>query len=146
MAFSFRLESVLEHRRYLEDLARQEFARKLGAQKECENQIKWLTDEHHRARGELLEKEAKGMPAKQFVLANEYVTVLRLTATRESARLPMLKKETETARRALMKATTDRKALESLKTAHRKHWEREQLLLEQKILDEAAVSSYLRKS
>ena len=146
MAFTFRLESVLEHRRYLEDLARQEFARKLGSQKECENQIEWLTNEHHKARAELFEKEAKGMPAKQFVLSNEYVTVLRLTATRESARLPMLKEETEVARQALLKASTNRKALESLRGAHKKRWEREQLLMEQKILDEAAVNSYLRKS
>jgi flagellar FliJ protein len=85
------------------------------------------------------------MPAPQFQLANEYATVLRLQALREQARLPMLRAAVEAARAKLIEAQRDRKVLEALRDRHRLRWEREQLKAEQKMIDEAAVSAYIRR-
>ena len=145
MAFRFRLQSVLDHRTHLEDLARHFFAAKLGAQKQCEQHIVWLETEHQRARDDMRLYEVEGMPAKEFVLANEYLTVLRLQSLRERSRLPMLRLETEKARAGLIEATRGRKVLESLKERDFAHWRSEQLKAEQRLLDEAAVGAFVRK-
>ncbi len=145
MGFRFRLQTVLEHRCHLEDEAKAAFARRLGAQRQAENHIAWLEDEHHRARSKLQNKQVAGMPAPEFIMQNEYVTVLRLQSLREQARLPMLRAETEHYRRLLVEATRERKVLEVLRDKHRARWEREQLLAEQRILDEAAVNTHVRR-
>lgn len=145
MAFKFRLQAVLEHREYLEDLARHEFASQLAKQQQCKVHIAWLEGEHARARAELQERELSGMQARDFVLANEYVTVLRLQAMREQARLPLLESNTNEARQKLVAAARERKTMEALKKKHRAAWEREQLLMEQRLLDEAAINAYYRR-
>lgn len=145
MAFRFRLQAVLQHREYLEEMARHEFAAELAKQNQCEQHIAWLEEEHTRAREVMEQREIKGMPAKDFILANEYATVLRLQAMREQARLPMLRAKTSQAREKLVEATRDKKAMESLKKKHRARWEQDQLRMEQKILDEAAVSAFARR-
>ena len=145
MAFRFRLQSVLDHRSHLEDLALHEFAAKLGSQTECERHVAWLEKEYTRARHELNQIEVKGMPAKEFVLANEYATVLRLQSMREQARLPMLEAETEKARQKLLVATRDRKALDNLRKRHLKRFEMQQIRAEGRLLDEAAVGAFVRR-
>ena len=135
----------MDHRVHLEDMARHAFAAKLGAQKQCEQHIAWLEGEHQRSRGEMKLYEVEGMQARDFVLANEYLTVLRLQSLREKARLPMLWAETEKARGLLIEATKNRKVLESLKERDLARWRSEQLKAEQKILDEAAVGAFTRK-
>lgn len=145
MAFVFRLQSVLEHRRHLEDKAFNVFALKLKAQQESERHIAWLGEELGRARRELAQREQEGMAAKDYILANEYVTVLRLQAMREQARLPMLQAQTEEARLKLVEATRQRKVMESLRDSHRAAYDREQLLAEQRLLDEVAVGAFARR-
>ncbi len=145
MGFVFRLETVLAHRRHLEDLALNELAKRLKAQQDCERQIAWMHEELIRARQELTEKESRGIRAQDYILANEYVTVIRLQAMREQSRLPVLRLETDQARARLIEATRARKVLETLKGHHRAQWEREQLALEQKLLDEVAVGRFARR-
>lgn len=145
MAFRFRLQSVLDHRSHLEDLALHAFAAKLGSQNECERHVAWLEKEHRRARQEINHLEVKGMPAREFVLANEYTTVLRLQSMREQARLPMLEADTEKARQKFLIATRDRKALDNLRKRHLKRFDMEQIKAEGRLLDEAAVGAFLRR-
>jgi flagellar FliJ protein len=145
VGFVFRLQTVLDHRRHLEDLALNELARCLKAQQDCEGQIAWMHEELRRARQELSEKEARGIRAQDYILANEYVTVIRLQAMREQSRLPLLRLNTDQARTLLLEATRARKVLESLQDRHRAQWERQQLVLEQKLLDEVAVGGFARR-
>ncbi|MFH1057671.1 MAG: flagellar export protein FliJ [Pseudomonadota bacterium] len=145
MAFVFRLQTVLDHRLHLADLAFNVFAQQQKRQQDCEVQIAWMQEELKRARLELAEREAKGIKAQDYILANEYVTVIRLQLMREQSRLPLLRLNTEKARLKLVEATRARKILETLKTRHREQWEREQLIAEQKLLDEVAVAGFLRR-
>lgn len=145
MAFKFRLQSVLDHRAHLEELALNAFALKIKAERECQEQIAWLESEHRRARAKITDMDVKGMSAAEFQLANEYATVLRLQAMREQARLPRLQAETHEARVKLMEARKDRLVLDTLKKRHRKKYDYEQLLAEQRLIDEAAVQGFLRR-
>jgi flagellar FliJ protein len=145
MAFAFRLQTVLDHRAHQEDLAFNVFAQRQKRQQDCELQIAWMQEELRRARLELAEREVRGIKAQDYILANEYVTVIRLQLMREQARLPLLRLETEKARLNLVEATRARKILETLKTRHREQWERDQLMAEQKLLDEVAVGGFLRR-
>ncbi len=145
MPFRFRLQSVLDHRQHLEDLAFNAFALKQRAQMDCEEQIAWMRAEMERAREELYRREERGMLAQEYVLANEYVTVLRLQVLRNQARLPQLKAETDAARQLLIEATRQRKVLEILRDRHRQEYEAEQRAQEQRVLDEVAVGSFVRR-
>ncbi|KMY68723.1 hypothetical protein AAU61_03680 [Desulfocarbo indianensis] len=145
MAFKFRLQSVLDHRAHLEELALHEFAVRIKAQRECQEQIAWLEAEHRRARARITDMDLAGMSAPEFQMANEYATVLRLQAMREQSRLPGLQAETDRARLKLMEARKNRLVLDTLKARHRRRYEYEQLQAEQRLIDEAAVSGFLRR-
>ena len=145
MAFHFRLQSVLEHRRHQQEVAMAAMAVRLKSQHECEQQIAWLENEFRSARTELTKRETKSMSAKDFVLANEYVTVLRLTALREQARLPGLKTETEKARLELVEAERKSRVLEKLRERHKAAYDQRELKMEQRLLDEVAVGAYARR-
>jgi flagellar FliJ protein len=145
MAFKFRLQSVLDHRTHLEELALNDFAVHIRAERECEEHIAWLENEHRRARAKITDMDVKGLSAPEFQLANEYATVLRLQALREQARLPRLKAETHQSRKKLMEARKNRLVLDTLKERHRRRYDYEQLMAEQRIIDEAAVAGFLRR-
>lgn len=144
MAFRFRLQSVLNHRLHLEDLAKNQLGVRVQARNQCEQRILWLREEMGRIRRDLAEREQKGMSANDFVLANEYVTVLRLQGLREQSRLPMLLSQEDEARAALLKAVQNRKAIEVLLKRDRDQYDQAQLAAEQALLDEVAVGAYVR--
>ena len=144
MAFKFRLQSVLNHRLYLEDMARSEMVLCIQAKRDCEDRILWLREEMLRIRRDMTEKEKNGINASSFILTNDYVTVLRLQALREEAKLPMINARVEEARLKLVKAVQNRKVLETLCDRDRGEYNRAQLAAEQNLLDEVAVGAYVR--
>ena len=146
MAFKFRLQSVLEHRQHLEELAKHEFARRLGALRQSQNHLAWLDQEHFQCRAEFNQRQAKGIATDELVLVNEYLTVLRLQAMRERARQNILTQDLDKARAKLVEATRDRKVLESLRTRDLELYQREQLMAEQRLMDEVAVGAHRRRS
>ncbi len=145
MAFRFRLQAVLDHRAYLAEAALAEYARRLNAQRQCQQQADWLEAEARQAFKGLRQRERRGMPAADFILANEYLTVLRLQATRQRARLPVLASAAEAARQKLVEATRDRKVLEILRERHHAAWLEADRRLETKLIDEAAVGAFVRR-
>ena len=72
--------------------------------------------------------------------------MLRLQLLREQNRLPILQAQAEEARLKLVEAAQNRKVLESLRQTHQADYDREQLLQEQRLLDEVAVGSFARRN
>jgi flagellar FliJ protein len=146
MAFKFRLQSVLNHRLHLEDIAKNELGMRVQARNQCEQRILWLREEMGRVRRELAQKEQQGMNANDFIQANEYVTVLRLQALREQSKLPALQSDEGEARSMLLKAVQNRKALEVLLRRDKEDYDYAAMAREQALLDEAAASVYMREA
>jgi flagellar FliJ protein len=145
MAFKFRLQPVLNQRLYMEDKTKAELGLRLQEQNQCEARISWLREEMLRIRRRMLAaQEEQGMDASSFILNNEYVTLLRLQALREEARLPMLIGQANQARAALVKAMQNRKALELLMERDKKEYEKALAVMERNLLDEVAVGAYAR--
>ncbi|MCB2188217.1 MAG: flagellar export protein FliJ [Deltaproteobacteria bacterium] len=145
MAFKFRLESVLDHRRHLEDVAQAQFLVELKVERECEAHIAWLDQEVRRARLQLTSREKDGISGREYAQAGDYILVLRLHARRERDRLMRLKLRTDRARKKLMEATRERKVLDILKSKHHQEYLRQERLAEQKFLDEVAVQGFVRR-
>jgi flagellar protein FliJ len=145
MPFRFRLQSVLEHRAHQKEMAMAKLAEQLGLQRKCREQIAWLRQESERARQELGLREGRGVSAREFILANDYLTVLRLHGLREEARLPGLVAQAQEARAELIEAQRDHRALEILREQHLSEYRREQMRQDQILLDEAAINSHARK-
>ena len=144
MAFKFRLQSVLNHRLHLEDIAKTEMAAQVQARNKCQQRIDWLQEEMKRYRQEMVEKEKRGMAAGEFIMANEYVTVLRLQIMREQSKIPLLDAQIEHARQKLVKAVQNRKAMEVLRSRDLEQYMQAQLKMEQNLLDEVAVGVFVR--
>ena len=121
-----------------------EFAEKVQKQNQITDQIAFLEKEHARAQREMQNSPAGGMQAKDYILANEYATVLRLQSLREQSKLPVLEIEVEVARQKLLEATRNRKVLEKLRETDLDRYNKDINKFEQKILDEAAVGAFAR--
>jgi flagellar FliJ protein len=145
MAFHFNLQSVLDHKTHLEELAQHDLAARQAVLTQCEERLAWLGEELKRAQAKLKKKDTKGVTANEFVMANEYSTVLRLQALAQKAKIPMLQADVEQARLKLVEATKERKALELLKEKHKARFLRQELLAEQRILDEVAITAFSRR-
>ncbi len=146
MAFRFRLQSVLEHRRHKEELAQAELAKRMKAEHDCLKQLEWISEEVTTRREQLAQRSAKGMPAHEYALAGDYATTLRIQQMRQASRLGLLNAETELARGKLVIATRDRKALDVLRERHLREYLDNERRLEQIALDEVAVRNYSRKN
>jgi flagellar FliJ protein len=145
MAFRFNLQSVLEHRNHLKEMAMAGLAQCLEELRKCREQVEWLQEESRRSRLDLDEREKKGLSAREFILANEYLTVLRLHALREEARLPQLKTMVAEARQQLVEAQRKCRALEILRDRQKEQYLQELARREQLLLDEAAINGYLHR-
>lgn len=146
MAFRFRLQSVLDHRKHLEEKAQGEMAARLQKQLACQRQLEWIAGEMTRNRQELARRGAQGISAQEFALAGDYATTLRLHQMRAGSQLELLKAETEIARQKLLAATRDRKAMDILRERHLQDYLAEERRQERIAMDEAAVRGFLGKA
>lgn len=143
--FVFRLETVLAHRRAIEEERAGELARATQAR---------LAQE--RAIGEIDERERASYEEQALLLASGDFTAMDLSGyvsfrqgletRREQARLALARaqREEDGARRLLVEARKEREALSRLKENQFKAWQAELDLAERKLMDELATQAFTR--
>lgn len=139
MAFRFKLQSVLDYRKILEDQARQELsaalARETAARQRTEQEESALVA----LQEDLAQKQVLGISVEELLLYEENIhhRTGRLSDCREE--LAELSQESETRRAALCHASREKKLLERLrekKVAEHRQWLHRQ---ETNLLDEIAI-------
>ena len=143
--FQFRFETLLRHRRMVEDERQRELAQLLRARMILTDQLtrmqQTIRDSKRDMTGSLAGRVDLGQVA-QFVNYSQHV---QSRGQQIVARLAQLEGEVEESRQRLLDATRQRKALELLRDRDHAEWRRTQDRREQEELDELATQAYVRR-
>lgn len=144
--YRFSLETVLTHRKHMEDALQKEFAK-------CKKEL--LLEEEKLARREkvimqnleaLQEKQKAGVMVSDIILYDRYIKQISIDRDRNIHRIIELKNQLRQKMSALVEAMKDRKILDRLKEKELETYRRELDRKEQILMSEIAVSGFnLRK-
>ena len=120
-AFTFRLQTVLEHKQRLEELTQLEHARAQAAQATEERSLAHLHDAEARGFTELERQRFDGrLDIEALQLGMTYLDALKIQITRQAQVVARVRKATEGKRELLIAAMQERKALERLREKQNK--------------------------
>jgi len=132
-AFAFRLEKLLNLRKFYEDEAKIELGRAVGVLADLENKITILASERVRAAA------AQFRPGNSAIEIQQYMYYLvRLDNTKERLlkEAAIAEMKVEEAREAFLEASRERKVLDKLKEKKQKEYHKMKLNEETKVLDD----------
>jgi flagellar FliJ protein len=144
--FKFKLESLLSHRQYIEDVLGKEFAvleKRLAQEKQVE---KHLQEKHTQLTEELKKHLQKPKPVSENRLYVTYIAYLSEQIGRQRHRVQMVEAEKREKKIALLKAVKKKKILERLKQTHADQYQRFNLKKEQEVSDEIGIQQYNHKT
>jgi flagellar FliJ protein len=143
--FSFRLDSILNYRKYLEQLARRELYIARNEYRDMEKTIEKWANERVETSKKWSEEGLKGVDVPRYQLYRAFLA--KLNHDLETARLSLEKAEQKVKERemGLKKKEGERKMLEILKDLHWKRYLEESEREEQKEVDELVLLRSERK-
>lgn len=144
-AFHFQYQSVLEHRRLVEDQRQRELAKHLCVRMILHDQLRAMQQTIRDSKQQLGEALVGRVDLDRIAGFARYSGQAAQRAQQIVARLAQLEKLIETARQHLLEATKQRKALELLRDKHHQRWLQEQQRRQQAELDDLATQRYLRE-
>lgn len=143
--FTFRYESLLQHRRNLEDQAQRQMAERVRTQMILTDQLRGMQTQitdSKRDLGDALVGKIDLSRVGEFTRYNADSTVRGRQLVK---RLAELETQVQAARQQLLGATQQRKALDLLRERDLKQWKIEQDRRETAELDELASQAYTRE-
>ena len=144
--YRFNLESLLNHRRYLEEVLQKELA-DLKIRLETEKDTLWaLRQKRRKTVLQLQENQTDGRPASEIKLYIDFVE--HLLKEMEAQRQKILEAERlfHLKRQELVAAMKERKILDRLKEKGLQAYEQEQLKKERNLMDEVAGRQFMPKA
>lgn len=144
--YQFKLEPLLNHRRFVEDIRQKTFADVEKKVAEAKHIEKCLEEEHLRRAEELKEKMQAPRPASENALYATYLTSLSKRIEEQRQQVQAAEKERDEKRSALLEAVKNRKTLERLKEVRTDQYEQIQLKKEQEFTDEIGIQQHNRKT
>ena len=142
--FQFRLQSLLQHRKYLEDNCQKSLAR---VQSELKSETRSLNALYSRKtvqQQKLQQIQATVHTAAQIQPHQAYLNCLDRDIDQLRQRIGKLKENVAGEHRKLMEAVKSRKLLERLKETERSRYHRKRLKKEQDMMNEVATHRYIR--
>jgi flagellar FliJ protein len=143
--FTFRYETLLRHRRTIEDRCQRELATRVRTRMILTDQLAGMQQDITRSKGDLgdaLVGRVDLSRVGEFTRFNAQATV---RGRQMVGRLAELEQQVESARQTLLQATRQRKALDVLRERDLAEWKREQARRETAELDEIAGQAYTRR-
>ena len=144
--YQFKLEPLLNHRRYQEEILQKELAdlkKRLQAE---QHQLRNLRTKKRRNVQLLAARQRKSRPASELKLYVDYIDHLTVELTVQAERVMEAQRRFDAKRRELMAAMKKRKVLEKLKEKGQRAYEQTQLKKERALLDDVAGHQYVLKS
>jgi flagellar FliJ protein len=142
MTEPFKMESVLRHRKHLEEAAQMAFAAALRRLNQARHTLDDLIRNQQAYQQELKRKMQANARADELVRYHRYLGRLDREIGSQTDIVEALEVEKEEKRAALLEALKDRKVLEKLKAHYLETEARGQWAQEQKLMNEAAVNRY----
>jgi len=144
--FRFRFETLLAHRRRIEDQRQRDLAKHLRTRMILVDQIRDMQETIRQSKQEMTDGLVGHVDLTRVGQFARYSGHAAARARQIVVRLASLEKQIEQARQALVEATRQRKALEKLREKHEAQWQYEQNRRETNELDELAVTRYARQA
>jgi len=144
--YNFKLEPLLNHRRFVEDVRQKAFTDVQKKVSESRHIAKCLEEEHVRQAEELKKKMQDPQPASENVLYATYLTSLSNRIDEQRQRVQAAEKERDEKKSALLEAVKNRKTIERLKEVRADQFEQFQLKKEQEFSDEIGIQQHNRKT
>jgi len=144
MAYKFRLESVLNYRRNLEEVAQQKLAREQVLLEEYRSALARFEADLARLVGELEQRKKKPVAAPLYSLYMQAIDRREQDIAQQQQVIAAQIKAVEQARRELVERVKDRKVMEKARERDQGKYLREVLQQEQKASDEQMVLRFNR--
>ena len=145
MARPFKLEAVLTHRQHQEESARKVFAdaaRELSRARQVLTDMEKVRAQYRRA---MRLKQDNNGSAMELILYTRYLARLTSEIDEQQHTIETLAADKEKKRKALMTALKDRKVIEKLKERYLADEEKKERDMEQKLVNDVAISRFQRK-
>ncbi len=143
--FQFRLQALLNYKKHLEEMARQEMAKAVARVNICEERIQALVKERRDAADSLEKRVEKGMESGEFKRYHGFIAAMDQMLVAQKKTKQRLEKELSEKRSMLAKRTIDKRAMERLREKRAEEYTKEMLQEEQKALDEVASLKRVRE-
>jgi flagellar FliJ protein len=145
--FKFSLETVLKQRRILEENAARALAEVELKLKNGREKLAQMENSQERQRQASLKALAQGLPVAEMELARFREVKLMHEVNSNRELLAMIEQDKALKETELLARVKDRRLLEKVREQHQQEWQRGQMLLERKSLDEVAIvrAARLRK-
>jgi flagellar FliJ protein len=134
--FKFSLESVLKYKTFLEKEAKQALMSVNLDIKECEANIEHIKFRRENIFKELEKASEKSITIETFQIYQNYIAGIDQRLENEKIRLEDLFREKDLKTKKLIRARTEKEALEKLKNKKKKKYIEDMLYEEQKEIDE----------
>ncbi|MGD8962878.1 MAG: flagellar export protein FliJ [Desulfobacterales bacterium] len=144
--YRFRLEPLLNHRRYQEEVLQKELADKKKRLQTEQRILRNLKDKKRQNQQQLDTRQKQGHPASELKLYVDFIDHLKAELKAQLERVRKAQLQCDSVRHALLAAMKRRKALAKLKEKDRKAYEQTQLKKERALLDDVAGHQYILKS
>ena len=144
--YQFKLEPLLNHRRYQEDVLQKELADLKKRLQSEQHQLHNLKKKK-RLNVHLLEaRQQQGRPASELKLYVDFIDYLTTELKNQAERVVEVQRRVDATRQELIAAMKKRKVLEKLKEKGRHAYDRNQFKKERALLDDVAGHQYILKS
>ncbi len=142
--FKFRLKAVATLREQARDRVAEALAEVQEAQRIVNEQIQQLDLEIDDARRQRHNASMGLVKVERLLLVQRHQLMLESQREQAVQQLQLLNEEQERRRALLIEAEKEVKAMEKLEATQRLRWEEDQLVAEQKQIDEWASTQYMR--
>lgn len=143
--FVFKLQSVLDYRKNIEEKILNEFSANKRELELEELKLQNLIKEWSNLIGELRKMQNKSVHVDDIACYVSYVELVRKNEEKQNKVIALVKEQLETKRKELLEAVKKRKVMEKLKERHGEEYESTARAIEQKNSDEMAVLKFGRR-
>jgi flagellar FliJ protein len=140
--YRFNLESLLNYRRYQEEILQKELADFKNQLLKFEQQLRQLIQARRKYSLELHQRQKKGGTVSGLMMYFRYLVRLTADIEKQKQQVGQAKKQFEQKRRELLDILKKRKTLEKLKEKKLKVFQLQQLKKERDLLDEVASTRF----
>jgi flagellar FliJ protein len=143
--YKFNLESLLNHRKYTEEILQKEFAESKKMLGDEKKKLRKFEIEKQKCGTQLQLKQKEGKPAAEILVYINYIWKLSKNIDYQCRRVMAAQKTFGQKRLALIEAMKKRKILEKLKAKSLREYQQMMTKKEQDYMNEIAVNQHNRK-
>jgi flagellar FliJ protein len=144
--YQFKLEPLLNHRRYQEEILQKELAAVKKRLQSEQAQLRALKKKQRQNRQLLHTRQKQGRPASELKLFVDFIDHLSAEMKAQREKIMQTQRQFDTAHQALLATMKKRKTLEKLKEKDRRAYEQTQMKKERHLLDDVAGHQFILKS